>query len=267
MTTTTHIATLQRASLLVACAILSCGQAGHAQQAQQPGQQQQQGPAANGTAAAQPPLYQPLAPIGDADNPDGAQGAPAGNTVLSGVQNLSAGLELKRSYWQPYIDVTSLADSNTLETPNGLDWRTWTSISGGLDLHEISQNSDLKLGYTAGGMISNDNAVSNGIIQGLNFAEKYSLRHAAISLLDNFSYLPETAFGFDGLGATTLPATQQNQDGNLQFGPAQQVLIGRNRTLSNSDALELDEFLSARTTLTFSGGYSLLHYFDSGLFN
>jgi hypothetical protein len=262
-----NILLLRTAAVLVVTVAIVSGSPAQAQQSQaqqMPGQQP--GQVATGQSSSQPQTFTPIGPIGAAANVDADQSSPTGNIVLSSVQNLSAGLEIKRSYWQPHFDVTGIADSNSLETPTGLDWRTWTSISGGIDLHQVTQNSNLTLGYTSGGMISNDSSVSNGIIQGLNFTEKYSLRHSAISVFDTLGYLPESAFGFDGLGATTLPATGQGGAG-LQFGPTQQVLTGRNRTLSNSDAVEFDDFVSGRTSLSFSGGYSLLHYFDSGLFN
>jgi len=242
---------LRTSLLLAACLVLLSGRAAHAQQQSQ---QQQAG------QAAPIPAYVPLGAIGTTDNGDAGQDAPQANALLSGVQNLSVGLETKRSYWQPHFDVTGMADSNSLQTPHGLDWRTYTAISGGVDLHNVTSNSDLMLGYTAGGTFSNDNTVNDGVVQGLNFSEKLSFRRSAISLLDQFSYLPESQFGFGGLGATGLPATGQNVPG-LQFNPGQVLLTGRVQTVSNSDAVELDEFVSSRTSLTFSGGYSLLHYF------
>jgi hypothetical protein len=254
---------LRGSALVAACAaFLVVGQTVRAQQPQpQPGQD-----AANGQAPDQAPGNGPLGPIGGVNNADADQVPPAGNVNLAGVQNLSAGVETSRSYWQPHFDVTGSGDSNSLETPNGLDWRTFTSISGGIDLHQVTPESDLKLGYTSGVQISNDHNVSNGVVQGLNFAEKYSMHRTILSVFDNFSYLPESAFGFDGLGATTLPGTGQ-AGGGLQYGPQQEILTGRETTLSNADAVELDRILDRRSSLTFSGGYSLLHYFDSNLFN
>ncbi|HKR30746.1 MAG TPA: hypothetical protein VJT08_09720 [Terriglobales bacterium] len=104
--------------------------------------------------------------------------------------------------------------------------------------------------------------MSNGIVQGLSFADKLSFRRSSLSFFDQASYLPEAAFGFGGLGGAGLPENGFNLPG-LAFNPGQTVLTGRSKMLNNSDAIELEELLTRRSSLTFSGGYSLLHHFGS----
>jgi len=51
------------------------------------------------------------------------------------------------------------------------------------------------------------------------------------------------------------------------FGTNQSILTGTGQNLGNSFATEFDVFLNSRSSLTFVGGYSLLHYFSSDLFD
>lgn len=190
---------------------------------------------------------------------------PSGYQSLSGVQNLSLGVEPTRSYWQPHFDVFGTADSNAQQVGQGIDWTTWFSGQAGVDIHHVSGISNLTLSYDGGGMYSSgNNGVGSGTTQELSFADKMTFRRFVVSVFDQASYLPQSSLGFGGLGVQ-LPANV----GGLasQFNPGQSALTGWGRTLNNSTAVELDELLNARSSLTFSGGYALLHYFNSNLFN
>jgi hypothetical protein len=204
------------------------------------------------------PAYQPGS--GDTD-----QNAPQQYQSLSGVQNLSLGEAPQRSYWQPHFNVFGTADSNEQETAQGdNNWTTWTSISAGLDVHKLSGRSNFTLNYAGGGMFSNGNNVATGDTQQAGVTERYSFRRAAISVFDQFDVLPESSLGFGGLGAATLPTNGTTQTGTT-FDPGSVVLTGRGQEISNNSGAELDTFLTPRASLTFAGGYSLLHYFNNGL--
>ncbi len=235
-------------------------------QAQQQSQNQQQ---SSDQAAAPIPAYRsPLASAADNGDSDSAndnsdQLAPD-NRSLAGAQNLSLGEPTTRSYWQPHFDLSASADSNPLEATNETSWGAWTSVSGGVDVHRISGNSNMTLSYTSSGMLSSESNVPNGIVQGLSFADKFSFRRAAISFFDQLNYLPESALGFGGLGG----AAGNGPTGlGAGFAQGQSLLVGRGQNLGNSFVTQVDTYLTPRTSLTFVGGYSLLHYFDSDLFN
>ena len=48
------------------------------------------------------------------------------------------------------------------------------------------------------------------------------------------------------------------------FTAGQSILTPRGQNLTSSTAVEWDTRLSPRTSLTFVGGYALLHYYESG---
>jgi hypothetical protein len=216
-----------------------------------------------------PAYHSPLAGMaasGDTDTDDGNNQNTVEYQPLAGVQNLSLGLETSRSYWQPRIDVSATADSNPQQMDQGPNWIEWVSGSAGADIHHVSGKSDLTVSYTAGGLYTNQYASGNGVVQSLNFVDKWTFRRAVFSFIDQSSYMPESAIGFSGVGGAVTSSTAGS---GLTFNPAPTILTGNAKILNNSNAVEMDELLTPRSSLTFSGGYSLLHYFDaaSGLFD
>lgn len=245
------------------------------QQDQQTQGQQNQGETPQGQQnEAQPtapiPAYRsPLASEASNDDTDEEETQPLApdTRALAGAQNLSLGnLENDHSYWQPHIDVSGSVDSNPEEGPNKTDWGTWVSFSGGADVHRVSGNSNLTLTYLGGGMISSGgNEEGNGIVQQFGVVEKFALRRWTLSFIDQMSYLPGSAFGLAGLAGGGLPITEPTGVGTTFGLPGETVLTGLGQSIANAFTTEADVNLTPRTSLTFVGGYSLLHYSDSGL--
>jgi hypothetical protein len=228
---------------------------------QQPQQQNQ------GQSAPPIPAYRsPLA--SEADNGDSEanpQGLTPDTRPLAGAQYLSlGGLETTRSYWQPRFDLFATADSNALQRTTEPSWSTWTSFAGGVDIHRISGDSEMTVGYTGGAMFSNDGTAANGIVQQLAFADKFSFRRSSIAFFDQLAYLPEQAYGFGSVNGLSLPGGISGALGP-GFMPGQSILAGRGQNLANSFVTEVDVHLTPRSTLTFAGGYALLRYFDNNL--
>jgi hypothetical protein len=262
------------AGLFVLALITLMAQAAKAQdqttQGQQSQGQQDQGQGQSDQNQSQQPIpayHSPLASQADNGSSDTGTGAETPDTrALAGVQNLSlGGPETVRSYWQPRVDIFGSADSNAQETPTGSTWGTWASFSGGVDMRWISGGSDVTLSYTGGGMISSGTNASNGIVQELSFADELMLRRWKLTFLDQVNYLPESSFGFGGLGGgTSVPGTGTNGIGS-GFTGDQTLLTGRGQNLSDAFYTEADLSLTPRTSLTFVGGVSVLRYFDTNL--
>lgn len=232
-------------------------------------QSQQQTPADQGAAQPAAPIpayHSPLASAAGNGDEDTQTELTPDTRALTGVENLSLGTPISHTYWQPHVDFSSTVDSNPQIQPGQSSWGTWTSVSGGVDLHRASGNSVLALDYIGGGMFSNDSGASNGILQGVNFSDKYSFRRWALLLLEQLNYSPGSGFGLNGLGGSTFPGAGSSGAGST-FNPGQTLLTGDGQILQNSFNTEVDAFLTARSSLTFVGGYSLGHYFQSDLFD
>ena len=183
----------------------------------------------------------------------------------TGVQDFSLGTPpLQHSFWQPSFNLTSTADSDALSANNNTGWTTYTTFLAAVDLHRITGGSDLTVSYVGGGTVSNDGAVGNSVTQELELAQKFSFRRAAISFFDQVAYLPEQSFGYGGLGGLTLPGGGSS---GLQNGlaPDGTILTPRGQRITNAFLTQVDVRLNGRSSLTFVGGYTLLHYFDNNL--
>jgi hypothetical protein len=232
-------------------------------QGQQPQQSQEQ---------ATPPIaayHSPLAGAADNGDADGMNADPQkmipDDRALAGAENLGLGMpSLTHSYWQPHFDLLSSLDSNPTIGPGESGWAAEASFTGGVDLHRTSGNSDMTVNYLGGGTFSNNGNVSNGIVQSLDFKDKFTFRRGSIAFFDQLNYLPGSSFGFSGLGGVTLPGSGLSGLGTT-FTPSESILTPIGQNLSNSFVTEVDANLTGRSTISLVAGYSLLHYFDGGL--
>jgi hypothetical protein len=238
---------------------------GQAQSQPPPPDQTQQQPQSQGAEQPIPAYKSPLA--SQADNGDTfidpTQLSPD-NRPLTGIQDLSLGVPLDRhSYWQPHAEVDLTADSEPTQPGEG-GWTTWTTLVGGVDVHRFSGESELTFDYLGGGVFSNDGSVGNGVIQDANFEAQFSFRRWTLTLIDEFRYTPETAFGNIGFGG--IPTTIGIPIG-LPFGGDQTILSAFGQRLTNASGGQADVRITPRSSLTFSGGYSELHFFDQDFLN
>lgn len=251
--------------------LLSCTPARAQQPADTPQDQQQGQQPSQPIPAIRSPLAS-AADNGDQDEASNPQQMLPDTRSLTGVEDLSLGtMALEHSYWQPRVALAETVDSNPgSSTGTNGSWGTWTSLLGGVDIHKISGQSELLLSYTGGGMFSTGSTdASNGVVQELSFKDKYSFRGSTLSVFDQLSYLPESSFGFAGTAGAGVPGVGTGLGLGLGSGftPGQSILTPEGQNLSNSLAVELDTRLTPRSSLTFVGGYSLLHYFNDNLLN
>jgi hypothetical protein len=232
--------------------------------------QSQEDQSQSDSAAPIPAYHSPLASEADTGDENGPVQFTPDTSAITGGQNFSVGTAGGgRSYWQPHVDAVLTLDSNGLQS-TGTSWTTWTSLYGGVDVHRVSGNSTMSLAYLVGGTISNNGSDANGVVQGLSFADRMVFRRETISVFEQLNYLPETSFGFGGIGGSGFGGVQLPGTGGLGLAPGltpdQTILTTQGgQILSNSIDLESDTTLSARSSFTLLGGYSLLHYFDTNL--
>lgn len=255
------------ASLLMLAGRSVCAQQEQQQQQQQQ-QTQTQGQGAQQPMAPIPAYHSPLASLA-AGNDQEQQTNPSelipDTHSLAGVEDLTLGApKIERSYWQPSLDVISTFDTNPLLTTGSGGWVAYTNLLGSVDLHRISGNNDLSASYTGGATVSNDSNYGTTVLQEFGLADHITLRRNVISVFEQLMYLPEAGFGYGGLGGLGVPGGGQI---GLQSGflPYQSVITSQGQRVTNSSLAELDTALTHRSSLTFVGGYMLLHFFGSSL--
>ena len=242
--------------------------AGARAQQQQQSQTQSQQPQQSQEQPAQPiPAYHsPLAGLSNgSDEATSSSDLQPDQRPLSGVQDLALGISRpEHSFWEPNAVVYSTVDSDPLSSSTETGWVTYTTLLAGIDIHKMSQNSDLTVSYLGGGMISNDPGVGNSVTQELQLGETLNLNRSTLSFFEQTSYAPEMSFG-GGAAGLTLPG------GNLGlqtgFLPDESILTTRGQRISSTSIGQWNYNLTPRSSLTFVGGYSLLHFFGTDLLN
>ena len=187
--------------------------------------------------------------------------------ALAGAQDLSLGTSaMTRSFWQPLVGLAFTADTNPLILRNSNGLVTWTSAFAGIDMHRISRGSDFTLNFLGSGLTANNSHGDRSLVQELELNEKLMWPRGTVSFFEQATYLPESAFGSAVSAGASFPDAQ-GQSLQPVLTPNQSILTTRGQRISQSFATEVDKFLTPRSSLTFVGSYSLLHFFDNGMLN
>jgi len=189
---------------------------------------------------------------------------------LTGIQQLTVGTPVERhSYWVPGVSYYNFIQSNDQSQGGGSGWTSSNYLAGNLSLLENWSRSQLAVNYSGGGNFSTDSSVGNGWFQQFGATQTVTWERVQLTLLDQFSYLPQSQFGF---GAGTGLA-QPGIGGSLGVGstgvgvgvdPSQSIFTAIGPRYSNTFATQVNYQLSARSSVTFGGAYSLLRFSQAG---
>jgi hypothetical protein len=212
--------------------------------------------------------------FGEAPNADDASASMTpDSTALTGVQVPTLGAqELHHSYFVPGFQYGNFVRSSTLEVapqPGAGGWNSTSFVAGNLSLLQQWSRAALTLNYTGGGTFSTDPILGNSQYHQLQAQQMFVWRHARLWLIDQFSYLPLSDFGFGaasplgvaGIGGAlgpALPALQNN------YSPSQSIYSALGPRYSNSATAQIDYDLTSRSSVTISGSYGILRFVDPG---
>jgi hypothetical protein len=191
-------------------------------------------------------------------------------TTLTGSQVAGLGTPIERhSYIVPGFQYGNFFRSSTLEAPEVGDWNSTSFIAGNLSMLQQWSRAEFAMNYTGGGTFATDPKQGNGYYHQAQLDQIFDFRHAKLSFVDQFDYLPQSQFGFGvssplaipGIGGPlgpALPALQTN------YLPNQSIFNTLGSRYSNSATMELDTYLSSRSTITFSASYGILRFMEPG---
>jgi hypothetical protein len=224
-----------------------------------------------------PAAYQYSLPLNTVDNlqdlDQQTQSVQPDSRPLSGVQNPTIGTPgIRHSYWVPGIQYSNTARSNALNSTANSGWNTTSFVSTDLSLLEAWSHSTLSANYSGGGYFSTDKGQRNGQYQQLAANYEIDGRRWQVLFVDEFSYLPESSFGFGGPSALSAPGISGSlavPAAGLQTGyvPNQTILAALGPRYSNSTAVQLTYRVSARGSVTLAGVYEMLRFVDPGNVN
>jgi len=233
--------------------------------------QQEGGEKPKPAAREYPPLLDPNGNQEDTDQ--GTQAIQPDNRPLSGIQNPTWGTpEMRHSYWVPGIQYSNTVRSNSLSLAGNSGWNSTSFVSGNLSLLEALSHSSLSANYSGGGYSSTDQVQGNGQYHQLSAAYEIVQRRWQALFVDQFSYLPQSNFGFGGTSGLAFPGIVGNLAVPLPglqaaFVPGQTILTATGPRYSNASAAQLTYAVSGRGSVTVAGVHGLLRFNDSGNIN
>jgi len=239
-----------------------------------------------GTGAQQPTPANPTPEGTGAGAPpkEGASGAPvlgdqdlvADTNALAGVLDLTIGLPpAGHSLLLPSFGVTFQAQANPYVSGQFGSGGVIESgyLVGRLALSKSSGRSNLMLDYSTGGSFSSNSTMGSYGVQNLHFSDSIHWGRWSTVVGEQFSYTPQSPFGFAGLGSLNNlgvglgSVTLSNSGFQDGFLPSQSIFVDGSPQISNAVIGEVDYALSHRASLSFSGSYNLIDFVDAGFQN
>ena len=192
------------------------------------------------------------------------------STPLTGVQSPTLGrIESPHSYWEPGFSYSNTSQSNNPGSSNN-GWSTTNYLAANVSLLESWRAAQLAVNYSGGGEVSTDKSVGDGAFQQLGVSQSFQWARWQVLLLDNFSYLPTSEFGFGG--GTGLGVAGGGIGGGISTGVPTTGTGGNYQTLFDAVGPRYtDNFtgqavylLSPRSSMNVSGTYGILRFVNPG---
>src|SRR5260370_13479182 len=125
---------------------------------------------------------------------------------VTGVQSSTLGTsELRHSYWVPGIQYGNTVQSRSSSAAGSPGWTTTSYMNGNLSLLEAWSHALLSTNYSGGGFFSKDHTQGNGQYHQLPAAFEIDQRRWQAHFMDQFSYMPQSSFGFGGTSGLASP--------------------------------------------------------------
>jgi hypothetical protein len=213
-----------------------------------------------------------LSPIGGSDQENNQQenNLQPDDHPLTGLQAPSLGTQAERhSYWIPGISYSNAIQPNGFNVGGGKDWISTSYLTGNISLLEAFSHSKLGINYSGGEFFSTDSALGKGQFHQLALDQEFRWERWQLTFIDQFSYLPQTQFGFGGgtnLGipgtggslSPSLPGLSNNNTAN------QTIFSGVGPRYTNSGAAQINYQMTPRTSITLGGVYGILRFTETG---
>jgi len=207
------------------------------------------------------------------DDTDNNQTMQPDRGPVAGVQAPTLGTsELRHSYWVPGVQYGITAQSsnfsNTGRTQNQ-GWTTTHYASGNFSLLEAWNHAMFGTNYSGGGFFSSDSTQGNGQFQQLSSAFELDERRWQMLVMEQFSYLPQSSFGFGGTTGLSVPGITGALSVALPglqevFAPGQSVYTATGPRYSNDSAVQLSYSVSRRGSFTVAAVYGFLRFSNPG---
>ena len=176
---------------------------------------------------------------------------------------------LAHNYWVPGLEYGSTIQSRPLGQVAQDGWYANNYVGGDLSLLQQWGHAQLGINYSGGGFFSTSNEINNGWYQQLSFAQNIQLSRWQIQFFDQFSYIPDSQFGFAGGTNLSIPGIGGSLGPSIpglgaSIVPSQSIYAALGPRYSNAFAAQVTYSFTARSSITFGGSYGLLDFTEPG---
>ena len=177
--------------------------------------------------------------------------------------------EFLHSYWVPGFEYSNSVSSTALNQTTASGWNSTSFLAGNVSLVQAWRHSQLLVNYTGGGFFSTDSSEGSGYFHEFALTQAFKWRRWQLALIDQFSYLPEAAFGFGGatgidapgVGGSlgpVLPGLQSN------YQPNQSIFTSVGTRYTNTFTAQATYLISPRASINVAGSYGILRFLEAG---
>jgi hypothetical protein len=189
---------------------------------------------------------------------------------LTGVQSATLGrIESPHSYWEPGFQYSNTVQ-NGFAGSGTTGWSTTNYLAATVNLLESWRAAQLAVNYSGGGDLSTNSTIGNGFFQQLGASQTFQWARWQLQFFDQFSYLPESEFGFGGGTGLGLPGGGVSPGvppTGIGSGIGQSLFTAEGPRYSNNFTTQAIYQLSPRASMNVSGTYGILRFVDSGNIN
>lgn len=193
------------------------------------------------------------------------------NPPISGLDQPSLEAPFQtRSFLVLGAHVSEAADSNVGQSTGSSSLNADTRALGSLMLQRISSHAVTALDYVGGIIYYSDFSPGTNQIHQFDGEQRFLWRTGQLTARDEFSYLPEGAFGYGaygesgaynlGLGGLGYIGGAVGQGLGGIFTLGEFGALGQAPRYSNISILDLEQGLSKRSSLTLAAGYGLIRF-------
>ena len=240
----------------------------------EPQPQQEEPPVSEGEPkpAARSPF--PVIDPNSQDQPQNNEDLTADFTPLTGVQNPSVGTaRFRHSFWVPGLQFGSLIQSSPVNGSGSNGWFAQNYFIGNLTLHKAWSRSELDVDYSGGGFVTTGNSAagtsSSSAYQQMHLAQYFHLNRWLFQVLDEFSYFPQSGFGFGAGTNLGLPGVGGSFGGTVpgiagNATPNQSIFATSGPVYNNVGIVQATYYISHRSSVTMVGDYGILRFSEPG---
>ena len=187
---------------------------------------------------------------------------------LTGMETATLGTpRMLHSYWVPGLEYGNAGASDSPNLAANSGWNSTNYFAGNMSLLEAWGHSLIGVNYSGGGFVSSDGSLGNGQFHQLSTAYHLDLRRWQWVFLEQFSYLPESGFGFGATTALAIPGVGGSLGASLPslqggYVPNQSILSATGPRYSNVSGAQLTYLLSPRSAITAGAAYGILRFIN-----